>query len=57
MNTMQEKIAMTPQTKCVETVVVTLAAVLVVLANKEIFFEREHIVNLLHENGRMNMGA
>ena len=26
-NTMQEKIAMTPQTKCVETIVITLAAV------------------------------
>ena len=33
-NTMQEKIALTPQTKCVET-------------NKEMFFEKEHIGNLL----------
>ena len=47
-NTMQEKIAMTPQTKCVETIVVTLAAILVVLTNREMFFEREHIGNLLH---------
>lgn len=46
-NTMQEKIAMTPQTKCVETLVVTAAAVLVVLTNKEMFFEKEHIGNLL----------
>lgn len=48
-NTMQEKIAMTPQTKCVETIVVTLAAVLVILTNKEMFFEKNHIGNLLNE--------
>lgn len=46
-NTMQEKIAMTPQTKCVETVVVFIAAAIVVLTNKEMFFEKEHIGNLL----------
>lgn len=46
-NTMQEKIAMTPQTKCVETLVVTVAAVLVVAANREMFFEKEHIGRLL----------
>lgn len=46
-NTMQEKIAMTPQTKCVETIVVFFAAVVVVLTNKELFFEKEHIGNLL----------
>ena len=54
-NTMQEKIAMTPQTKCVEIIVVTLAAVLVVLTNQEMFFEREHIGNLLHDNGAGNL--
>ena len=47
-NTMQEKIAMTPQTKCVETIVVTLAAVLAVATNREMFFEKEHIGNLLN---------
>ena len=46
-NTMQEKIAMTPQTKCVETLVITAAAVLVVTANREMFFEKEHIGHLL----------
>lgn len=49
-NTMQEKIAMTPQTKCVETIVVLLAAVVVVLTNKEMFFEKEHIGKLLEYN-------
>lgn len=55
-NTMQEKIAMTPQTKCVETIVVTLAAVLVVVTNKELFFEKEHIGNLLtyNEKGQLS---
>lgn len=51
-NIMQEKIAMTPQTKCVETLVVTAAAVWVVWRNQEMFFEREHIGNLLADRGR-----
>lgn len=38
---------MTPRTKCVETLVVTAAAVLVVTANREMFFEKEHIGRLL----------
>lgn len=54
-NTMQEKIAMTPQTKCVETIIVTLAAVLVVATNKKMFFEKEHIGNILHYNEKMNV--
>ena len=47
-NTMQEKIAMTPETKCLETIVLTGAAVLIVMTNKELFFERDHIGNLLN---------
>lgn len=46
-NIMQEKIAMTPQTKCVETLVVTVAAIIIVLRNRDIFFEKEHIGHLL----------
>lgn len=46
-NTMQEKIAMTPQTKCVETIIVFIAAALIVATNKKMFFEQEHIGNLL----------
>ena len=45
-NFMQEKIAMTPETKCVETIVVTVATVIIVLANKEMFFETDHIGKL-----------
>lgn len=51
-NTMQEKIAMTPQTKCVETFVITGATVLIVLTNKELFFEKDHIGNLLNDKER-----
>lgn len=40
---------MTPQTKCVETAVITLAALFVILANKPLFFETRHIGNLLEE--------
>jgi len=46
-NFMQEKIAMTPETKCVETIVVTLAAAVIVLANKDMFFETRHVGRLL----------
>ena len=45
-NFMQEKIAMTPETKCVETIVVTVATAFIVLANKEMFFETDHIGKL-----------
>ncbi|MBP5169688.1 MAG: CPBP family intramembrane metalloprotease [Oscillospiraceae bacterium] len=46
-NFMQEKIAMTPETKCVETIVVTVATVIIVLANKDMFFETRHVGRLL----------
>ena len=46
-NFMQEKIAMTPETKCVETIVVTLAAAVIVLTNKDLFFETRHVGRLL----------
>ena len=46
-NFMQEKIAMTPETKCVETVVVTAAAAIIVVANKEMFFGTGHVGKLL----------
>ena len=45
-NFMQEKIAMTPETKCVETIVATIATIFIVLANKEMFFETDHIGKL-----------
>lgn len=46
-NFMQEKIAMTPETKCVETIVVTAAAAVIVLANRDMFFETRHVGRLL----------
>lgn len=51
-NFMQEKIAMTPETKCVETIVVVIATVIIVLCKKEMFFETEHIGRLLKEKPR-----
>jgi membrane protease YdiL (CAAX protease family) len=48
-NLLQEKVAMTQTTKCVETLVLFAAAVIVVAANKKLFFEKEHIGNLLKE--------
>lgn len=46
-NLMQEKIAMTSQTKCIQTIFITIAGVLVVLMNRELFFETEHVGRLL----------
>ena len=46
-NFMQEKIAMTPETKCVETIVVTAVAVYIVIRNKDMFFETRHVGRLL----------
>jgi membrane protease YdiL (CAAX protease family) len=46
-NFMQEKIAMTPETKCVETIVATIATIVIVLANKEMFFETDHVGRIL----------
>ena len=46
---MQEKINMTPETKCIETIFVIIAAIVIVLTNKELFFETKHVGNLLEE--------
>ena len=46
-NFMQEKIAMTPKTKCVETIVVVVATVIIVMCNKKMFFETDHVGRLL----------
>lgn len=46
-NFLQEKIAMTPQTKCVETIVVTVVAAALVILNKDMFFETRHVGRLL----------
>ena len=46
-NFLQEKIAMTPETKCVETIVVTIVAAIIVITNKDLFFETRHVGRLL----------
>ena len=46
-NFMQEKIAMTPETKCVETLVVIAATAIIVHARKDMFFETRHVGRLL----------
>lgn len=45
-NFFQEKIAMTPETKCVETLFITLAAVIIILRHRRLFFETDHIGRL-----------
>ena len=49
-NLLQEKVAMTNTTKCVETIVLFFAAGIIVAANKDLFFETRHIGRLLPEN-------
>ena len=46
-NIMQEKIAMTPETKIIESFVVLAATVIIVLTNRDLFFEKRHIGRLL----------
>lgn len=45
-NFFQEKIAMTPETKCIETIVITLVAIYLVWHNQELFFSDKHIGKL-----------
>ena len=47
MNFIQEKIAMTQDTKCFETIFVTIAAIIIVLTNRDMFFEKRHIGHIL----------
>jgi len=46
-NFLQEKIAMTQTTKCVETFVLFIVAGIIVLLNKDLYFEKRHIGRLL----------
>ena len=46
-NLLQEKVAMTPETRCVETIVVTVVAAVIVIMNKDMFFETRHVGKLL----------
>ena len=38
---------MTQETKCVETIVVTVAAAIIVIREKDMFFETRHVGRLL----------
>ena len=51
-NFMQEKIAMTPETKCVETIVITIAAAIIVITNKDMFFETRHVGRMLEMSAK-----
>ena len=46
-NFMQEKIAMTQETKIVETAVITIVTVIIVVIKKDMFFETRHVGRLL----------
>ncbi|MDR1961706.1 MAG: CPBP family intramembrane metalloprotease [Gracilibacteraceae bacterium] len=48
-NLLQEKVAMTQITKCVETLVLFAVAAIVIIANREMFFEKRHIGRLLED--------
>ena len=48
-NFLQEKIAMTPETKCVETIVVLIATVIIVIVKKDMFFETRHVGRILDD--------
>ncbi|AMD17387.1 CAAX protease [Methanobrevibacter sp. YE315] len=46
-NFMQEKIALTPETKCLETIVITVLTIIIIMAKKDMFFETRHVGRLL----------
>ena len=46
-NITQEKLAMTPETKIIQTFVVIAASVIIVLTNRDMFFETRHVGRLL----------
>ena len=46
-NFMQEKIAMTPETKCVETIIVFIATIIIVWLKRDMFFETRHVGRIL----------
>ena len=46
-NFMQEKIALTPETKCLETIVIIMVTVIIVMVKKDMFFETRHVGRLL----------
>ncbi|MCR5267938.1 MAG: CPBP family intramembrane metalloprotease [Lachnospiraceae bacterium] len=61
-NIMQEKIAMTPETKIIETGVIAVVAAIIVITNKKMFFEKDHIGRLLEmqfmqDDGKKTSGA
>ncbi len=47
-NLMQEKIAMTDVTKCIETFVIIAVVIIVIRMNKEMFFEKNHIGSIIN---------
>ena len=53
-NFLQEKIAMTPETKCVETIVVTIVTIIIVIAKKDMFFSTRHVGKLLDDVAEHN---
>ena len=53
-NFMQEKIALTPETKCLETIVITVLTIIIVMAKKDMFFETRHVGRLLEYSNNSN---
>ena len=53
-NFMQEKLALTPETKCLETIVITVLTIIIVIAKKDMFFETDHVGRLLEYNNNDN---
>ncbi len=49
LNFFQEKIAITPETKIIETGVFFVASAIIVILNRDMFFERDHIGRLLEK--------
>lgn len=49
-NFLQEQINMTQNTKCIETVLLFVVAALLVICNRDMFFEKRHVGNMLPDD-------
>ena len=52
-NFLQEALQMTQFSKCIETVVITVVAAIIIISDKETFFSKEHLTNGVDELPRM----
>ena len=51
-NMSQEMLTITQQTKCIETIVLTVVAIAIIVIDKELFFSKKHLVGAAEPQGK-----